>query len=220
VKNAGDVLLMGTRAVVALDPSASSSASRLVTVPLATPIGTYYLLACADDTGKVTENDNANNCRSSATRVTAAGPNTPAILNANKKVVGIQFLQIGNALYDVTFAAGGLSYDQALQSLRQPNSMVSFGSSAEAIAALNAIRAFFNTSEPPIKPSDVWWDTLNNSDSRGDVVVPYGVTATLAPYAYSGWDGPTQTWIFSGLFGFERDRQLTSAAAWTFFTRF
>jgi hypothetical protein len=98
--------------------------------------------------------------------------------------------------------------------------MISFGSSAEAIAAVNAIRAFFNTSNPPIKPSDVGWDTLNNSDSRGDVVVPYGVTATLAPYAYSGWDGPAQTWIFSGTFVFERDRQLTSAAAWTFLTPF
>jgi len=149
-----------------------------------------------------------------------AGPKTRALLNSNKKVVGIRFLRIGDVLYDVTFSGGGLSYDQAIQSLRQPDSLVSFVSSAEAIAAVDAIRAFFNTSDPPIKPSDVGWDTLNNSDSRGDVVVPYAVTASFAPYAYSGWDGPTQTWISSRLFGFERDRQLTSAAAWTFFTAF
>jgi CARDB protein len=69
VKNTGDVVLMGVRAVAALEPSASSPGGRLVTVPLTTPVGLYYVLACADDTGKVTESDNANNCRSSATTV-------------------------------------------------------------------------------------------------------------------------------------------------------
>jgi subtilase family serine protease len=70
IKNAGDVLLMGARAVGSLDPSASSPGGRLVTVPAATPLGTYHVLACADDTGRVAESDNANNCRQSATTVT------------------------------------------------------------------------------------------------------------------------------------------------------
>jgi uncharacterized repeat protein (TIGR03803 family) len=69
VKNAGDVLLMGTRAVESLASGASSAGSRRVTMPLSTPLGTYRVLGCADDTAKVPENDNANNCRASATTV-------------------------------------------------------------------------------------------------------------------------------------------------------
>jgi hypothetical protein len=70
VKGAGDVLLMGTRAIGGLDPSGSSSGGRLLTVPSTTPIGAYRVLACADDTSKVPEQDNVNNCRASAATVT------------------------------------------------------------------------------------------------------------------------------------------------------
>ena len=70
VKNAGDVLLTGPRSVGSLAAGASSSGSRLVTVPLSTSLGTYRVLACADDTSKVPEQDNANNCRASATTIT------------------------------------------------------------------------------------------------------------------------------------------------------
>jgi subtilase family serine protease len=66
VKDGGDVLLMGSRSVGSLAAGASSPGNRLVTVPLWTPLGTYRVLACADDTSKVAENDNANNCRASA----------------------------------------------------------------------------------------------------------------------------------------------------------
>jgi hypothetical protein len=69
-KDASDVLLSGIRAVTTLNAGASSAGSRAVTVPLATPLGTYRVLACADDTSKVGENDNANNCRASTTTVT------------------------------------------------------------------------------------------------------------------------------------------------------
>jgi hypothetical protein len=140
------------------------------------------------------------------------------VLNRYRKVVGITNLDINSVPFDVTFSAGGRSYDAALAALSTKTSGTSFASSTEAIAAVNALRAFFNTSEPPITPDDLGWDTLVDNESRGDVVVPYAVTATLAPYAYSGWDAPQQTWIFSGTFAFERDRQLTSAAAWAYFT--
>jgi hypothetical protein len=49
-------------------------------------------------------------------------------------------------------------------------------------------------------------------------VVPYTVTPTLAPYAYTGWDATQVSWVLSGTFTFERDRRLTSAATWAFFT--
>ena len=38
------------------------------------PSGTYYLLACADDTGLVTESIENNNCRASGTTVRVPGP--------------------------------------------------------------------------------------------------------------------------------------------------
>jgi subtilase family serine protease len=40
-----------------------------VTIPTATPQGTYYLLACADDLAAVVELDETNNCRASTNAV-------------------------------------------------------------------------------------------------------------------------------------------------------
>jgi hypothetical protein len=67
--DAGDVLLVGARAVLALGPGATSIGGRSVTVPLTTAAGTYYILACADDTNKVLEVDDGNNCKASTTTV-------------------------------------------------------------------------------------------------------------------------------------------------------
>jgi hypothetical protein len=41
-----------------------------VTVPSSTAFGSYFLLACADDTGTVTEWVETNNCLAAATQVT------------------------------------------------------------------------------------------------------------------------------------------------------
>jgi hypothetical protein len=43
-----------------------------VTIPAATPHGEYFVIGCADDLKAVVESDEANNCRSSAGRVTVA----------------------------------------------------------------------------------------------------------------------------------------------------
>jgi hypothetical protein len=50
-KSIGDKLLTGTRSVPTLGPGASSTGTLTVTVPTTTTLGTYYLLACADDAG-------------------------------------------------------------------------------------------------------------------------------------------------------------------------
>jgi hypothetical protein len=76
-KSGGDVLLTGTRAVPALAAGATSTGTVTVTVPGATALGTYFLLACADDTGLVAESNEGNNCIASATTVqvqAGAGP--------------------------------------------------------------------------------------------------------------------------------------------------
>ena len=74
VRSADDVLVTATRYVLGLAPGATSTGSRTITVPAATPQGTYRLLACADDLFKVTESDEVNNCLPSATAMLVAFP--------------------------------------------------------------------------------------------------------------------------------------------------
>jgi hypothetical protein len=74
IKSLDDRLLDGSRAVPALLAGASSSGTVLVTVPPATPLGTYYLLACADDLKVVKESKEGNNCRASASQVQVTAP--------------------------------------------------------------------------------------------------------------------------------------------------
>ncbi len=63
--DAGDVLLTGARSVSALAPGASATGSKTVRVPASMPVGTYRLLACADDTRLVAEGSESDNCRAS-----------------------------------------------------------------------------------------------------------------------------------------------------------
>src|SRR4029453_4960574 len=62
VKNAGDILLTGTRAVPALAAGATSQGLVTVTIPSTTPLNTYTLLVCADDLAAVAESNEGNNC--------------------------------------------------------------------------------------------------------------------------------------------------------------
>ena len=65
-RGAGDVLLGGSRLVSTLGVGAEAVGTITVTVPSTAPVGTYRLLACADDTKVVNESDETNNCRASA----------------------------------------------------------------------------------------------------------------------------------------------------------
>jgi subtilase family serine protease len=68
VKNGGDGLL-GGRPVPSLAPGVASTATIPVTILAGTPVGNYFVLACADDTSAVIEADETNNCLASATTV-------------------------------------------------------------------------------------------------------------------------------------------------------
>jgi subtilase family serine protease len=72
VKDAGDTLLTGSRAVLVLAPGATDTGTVTVTIPAATPLGTYFLLACADDLNVEGESDEGNNCTASAGTVEVA----------------------------------------------------------------------------------------------------------------------------------------------------
>ena len=73
-KDTNSILLSGKRSVASLKPGKRSGGRAIVTVPLETPIGIYYLVACADDTGVVNESDETNNCISSTKTVQLTAP--------------------------------------------------------------------------------------------------------------------------------------------------
>ena len=62
-------VMSGARAVPALDAGASSAGGSNVTVPADMPAGSYFILACADDTNVVPETNETNNCAASYTRI-------------------------------------------------------------------------------------------------------------------------------------------------------
>ena len=70
VKSAGDILLTGNRAVPGLAAGGSHSGGVTVTVTTATPLNTYFVLACPDGASAVPETDETNNCTASSTAVT------------------------------------------------------------------------------------------------------------------------------------------------------
>ena len=66
VKNAGDMLLTGSRGVPGLAAAAIHSGTVTLTIPTATALNTYFLLACADDLNAVAETTDGNNCVATA----------------------------------------------------------------------------------------------------------------------------------------------------------
>jgi subtilisin family serine protease len=83
LKDGSDVLLTGYRSLAALTNGATSSGPRTVAVPATAPLGTYRLLACADDLLVVKESNEANNCLASAAGVLIGWPDlsTTAVSN-------------------------------------------------------------------------------------------------------------------------------------------
>ena len=73
-KTAQSALLKGTRAVPALAAGATSRGTRTVAVPVTMALGTYYLLACADDTLQAAETDESNNCTAAAAPIIVGRP--------------------------------------------------------------------------------------------------------------------------------------------------
>jgi len=113
VKGAGDKLL-GGRAVPALAANATSSITSLqLMVPTSTVLGTYYLLACADDTQLVAETDEAGNCRASTSTVEVGRPDLTisAVINPSTAVPGAAF-QVSDTVQNLTTFSAGISRTQ------------------------------------------------------------------------------------------------------------
>jgi C1A family cysteine protease len=74
LKGSTDKLLAGSRPVLGLGVGATSSGAVNVTVPSTVPLGSYYLLACADDLSVVAELSETNNCKASTSKVQVTLP--------------------------------------------------------------------------------------------------------------------------------------------------
>jgi hypothetical protein len=72
-KSDNDVRLTGSHGVGNLAANATSTRTTQVTIPNGTPEGTYNVLVCADDTARVTESVEFNNCRVSDSGTIALG---------------------------------------------------------------------------------------------------------------------------------------------------
>ena len=89
--DAGD-LLLGSRAVPFLPAGASDSGTASLTLPPATAVGTYYILAKADGPGAVPETNESNNVKASAAvkvgpDLTVTSVATPALSGAGETMV-------------------------------------------------------------------------------------------------------------------------------------
>jgi alpha-tubulin suppressor-like RCC1 family protein/subtilase family serine protease len=62
------------RQIASLEAGGQSSGSVVVSVPVNTPEGAYYLLACADGVSQVAEQNESNNCLGSANQLFVTGP--------------------------------------------------------------------------------------------------------------------------------------------------
>ncbi|MGE5827844.1 MAG: CARDB domain-containing protein, partial [Micromonosporaceae bacterium] len=82
VKSTQDKLL-GGRKVAALGGKQESTATVSLTIPAATVLGTYYLVACADDTQLVEEMKEGDNCLASTTTVEVGRPDLVATAVTN-----------------------------------------------------------------------------------------------------------------------------------------
>jgi hypothetical protein len=66
LRDAGDLLLGGSRSLLPLGPGSGSTGSAAVSVPAGAPAGTFYLVACADDLQAIFESSETNNCAASS----------------------------------------------------------------------------------------------------------------------------------------------------------
>src|SRR5437667_377498 len=107
----GARLLTGSRAVPSLASSATSSGTVTVTVSAGTAGGTYFLLACADDTLVVPETNESNNCKASTTKTTVSGPDLTetSVTNPPATVLDGSSFSVTDSVQNIGSAAAAAS---------------------------------------------------------------------------------------------------------------
>lgn len=153
----GARLLSGTRPVASLSAGATSTGTVNVTV-LGTAIGTYFLLACSDDTSLVQESSEGNNCKASVNKVTVSGPDLTetAVTDPPATIVDGSSFPVTDTVQNTGNAAAGASTTRYY---------LSTTTSKNGAHPLNGSRAV-----PSLNPSDTSSGTVT-------LVVPSGTAA-------------------------------------------
>ena len=142
LRNTGDKLL-GGRNVPALTPGGESTATGSVTIPADTLLGSYFLLACADDTGLLLESNEADNCRASTTKVQVGRPNLVITILGNPPTavaLGGNFPVTDTVKNDSLFPAGAsrVQYYLSLDTVKDTTDKLLSGFRAVPILAAGA----------------------------------------------------------------------------------
>jgi hypothetical protein len=109
VKSGTAVLLAGKRAVFELTATSVSTGSATVLVPTAVPVGSMYLVACADDLLKLKEVSETNNCVASSSPIVVGWPDlvtTDISSPPVSAIVGGQFRIVDTVSNQGNVAAG------------------------------------------------------------------------------------------------------------------
>jgi len=112
-----------------------------VTIPSSTPLGTYYVLSCADDLNAVTESDETNNCKASATtvQVTLSDLVVTAVTNPPATAaVGGTFRVTASVKNQGLVAAGSFKVRYYLSADQQKDGGDVLLSGARSVSSLNA----------------------------------------------------------------------------------
>jgi subtilase family serine protease len=162
-KGAGDTLLSGGRGVPGLGPDATHTGTVTPTIPPSTSLGSYYLLACADDLNAVAETDDGNNCvATSSATVTVTRPDlvvgvvSPAPATKRR---GTSFL-MSDKVQNLGAVPSGASATRHYLSL-------------DAVKSANDILLIGSRSVPAIGPDE---------SHEGDITVT--IPASAAPNSY------------------------------------
>jgi len=171
-RDSADLRLTGSRSVPPLDAGKDSSGPASLTVPLATPAGTYFLLACADSTGVVPESDEADNCFAATGKVEVKPPLPDLVVSFLQdplsSIPAGKSISISFAIQNQGYAAAGssktgfyLSKDPA-KSLRE-RSLASV--SATGLAAAENRTATLTATVPLTTPAEIFFVVACADDS-------------------------------------------------------
>ena len=135
---------IGQRDVLPLNPGTDDGGNANVTIPDNTPGGSYYIIACADRGFVITENDENNNCRASATTMS---------------ISGADLIQTNVSVAPATVAAGGtIDVTETVTNM-------------STTAAAASVTRYFLSSDPVKSPNDGYmWESTGSGDiSHRDV---------------------------------------------------
>jgi len=202
-KGSGDVLLTGSRSVPSLGINGTNSGTITVTIPSGTASGSYYLLACADDTNAVAESNEENNCIASANKVNVSV--VPGILSVTPSdglaSSGNQGGPFSPSSKNYTLQNTGGASLSWTASKTQTWTTLSSTSGTLAANATTTVTVSINSNANSLTPAS-YGDTvsfINTTNGNGNTTRPVSLTVSTAPTGLTVT--PTDGLISSGISG-------------------